>query len=81
MESREQRLQALRVAQSELCSGDVSGNVYTQVSPGAAMFLTSREVAINDVTKRIRDIVQAQPAQTPQETPEGTATTTTRSSR
>ena len=55
----EEKLNALRVAHAELCSGDTSGDVYLQPSPGAAMFLTSREIAVNHVTNEIRTILKA----------------------
>jgi hypothetical protein len=51
------RLEALRVAQAELSSGDTSGNVFVQLSPGAAMFLTDRSVAQEKVASEIRAIV------------------------
>jgi hypothetical protein len=52
------RLEALRVAQAELSSGDTTtGKVFIQASPGAAMFLTDREAAKEKVAAEIRQIV------------------------
>lgn len=51
------KLEALRVAQAELSSGDTTGKVFMQTSPGAAMFLTDREVAKEKVAAEIRQIV------------------------
>lgn len=51
------RLEALRVAQAELSSGDTTGKVFIQASPGAAMFLTDREAAKKKVAAEIRQIV------------------------
>lgn len=51
------RLEALRVAQAELSSGDTSGKVFLQPSPGAALFLTDRAVAKERVASEIRQIV------------------------
>jgi hypothetical protein len=50
-------LEALRVAQAELSSGDTSGSVFRQFSPGAAMFLTDRSVTQEKVASEIRAIV------------------------
>ena len=52
------KLERLRVAQAELCSGDTTGSVYTQLSPGAAMFLTDRAVALENVTKEIVVVIE-----------------------
>lgn len=51
------RLEALRVAQAELNSGDQSGKVFVQTSPGAAMFFADRSVAKEKVASEIRQIV------------------------
>jgi hypothetical protein len=51
------KLEGLRVAQGELCSGNLTGSVYTQVSPGAAMFLTDRVVALENVSKEIHNVI------------------------
>jgi hypothetical protein len=52
------KLERLRVAQGELCSGDTTGSVYTQLSPGSAMFLTDRFVAVANVSKEIRAVIE-----------------------
>ena len=52
------KLERLRVAQGELCSGDTTGSVYTQISPGAAMFLTDRVVALESVSKEIGNVIE-----------------------
>eukprot|EP00545_Synedropsis_sp_CCMP1620_P006560 CAMPEP_0119013410 /NCGR_PEP_ID=MMETSP1176-20130426/8438_1 /TAXON_ID=265551 /ORGANISM="Synedropsis recta cf, Strain CCMP1620" /LENGTH=73 /DNA_ID=CAMNT_0006966501 /DNA_START=67 /DNA_END=288 /DNA_ORIENTATION=- len=57
--SAEMKLEALRVAQGELCSGNMSGSVYMQLSPGAAAFLTDRTVAMESVSKGIRATIEA----------------------
>jgi hypothetical protein len=51
------RLEALRVAQAELSGGDTSLRVYTQASPGAAMFLTDRPAVKEKLASEIRQIV------------------------
>ena len=51
------KLEALRVAQAELSSGDTTGKVFMQASPGAAMFLADRKVAKEKVAAEIRQIV------------------------
>jgi len=43
----------LRVAKSELISGDTSGRCYVQQSAGAAFFLTDRRDAIKNIEKAI----------------------------
>ena len=55
----EQRLEALRVAQSELVSGNTDGRVYMRASPGAALFLTDRTVAIQKVSEQIKGTIKA----------------------
>jgi len=59
VQRKEAKLEALRVAQTELCSGDTNGSVYVQLSPGAAMFLTDRSLAVEQVSKDIRGIIAA----------------------
>ena len=51
------RLEALRVAQAELSSGDTSGKVFVQLSPGSAMFLKDRSEAKEKVASEIRHVV------------------------
>ena len=51
------RLEALRVAQAELSSGDTSGNVFVQLSPGSAMFLVARSAAQEEVASEIRQVL------------------------
>lgn len=50
-----QQLESLRVAQLELVSGNTSGNVFVQLSPGAVFFHTDRQNAKekirNDISK------------------------------
>jgi hypothetical protein len=58
MKTTEDQLEALRVAQAELLSGNTDGNVYIQVSPGAAMFLTDRTLAVNQVSNQIRSVMK-----------------------
>jgi len=48
-------LNILRVAKSELTSGNTSGRCYVQPSAGAAFFLTDRHDAVNDIGREIRD--------------------------
>jgi hypothetical protein len=51
-------LEALRVAQAELCSGNMNGAVYIQLSPGAAMFQTDRVVTLEKLSKEICQAIQ-----------------------
>jgi hypothetical protein len=53
------KLEALRVAQAELVSGNTNGSVYLQASPGAAAFLTDRTVAIEVISEGIRSTIEA----------------------
>lgn len=52
-------LEQLRVAQGELCIGNTDGAVFVQLSPGAAMFLTDRAVALDQVSMKIRNTIDA----------------------
>ncbi|KAL7463752.1 hypothetical protein ACHAXS_004103 [Conticribra weissflogii] len=52
------QIQELKVAKSELTSGDTSGLVYKQSSPGAAFFVTPRWKAIEGVQKKINELDQ-----------------------
>lgn len=47
------KLQVLRVQQSELNSGNLSGRVYKQPSQGAAFFLTERSVLSAEINKQV----------------------------
>jgi hypothetical protein len=58
MKTTEAQLEALRVAQAELLSGDTNGNVYIQASPGAAMILTDRTLAVTKVSDQIRSLMK-----------------------
>ena len=51
------RLEALRVAQGELCSGDTTGSVYVQLSPGAVLVQTDRSVALANVARAIMEAI------------------------
>ena len=51
-------LEALRVAQAELCSGNTNGAVYIQLSPGAALFRTDRVATLEKVSKEIQRVIQ-----------------------
>jgi hypothetical protein len=53
-------LEELRVAQAELCSGDTGGRVYTQVSKGAVLLLTDRTLALQQVSRKIRQELLAE---------------------
>jgi hypothetical protein len=44
----------LRVAQSELVSGDTSGKVFLRASPGAVAFLTDRSQAQAQISSQLR---------------------------
>jgi hypothetical protein len=59
MRTKEETLAELRVAKSELLTGNTNGNVYLQVSPGAALVLTDRTVAINQVSHQIQALMNA----------------------
>lgn len=59
MRTKEETLAELRVAKSELLTGNLNGNVYLQVSPGAALVLTDRSVAINQVSHQIQALMNA----------------------
>ena len=59
MRTKEETLAELRVAKSELLTGYLNGNVYLQVSPGAALVLTDRSVAINQVSHQIQALMNA----------------------
>ena len=48
-------IQALRVAQSELVSGDTSGKVFLRLSDGACAFLTDRSKAQDHISQQIRE--------------------------
>lgn len=49
-------IQELKVAQSELVSGDISGNVYIQNSPGAAFLPIDRNDALRTLDEKIRNM-------------------------
>ena len=51
-------LEALRVAQAELCSGNTKGSVYFQLSPGAVMIQTDRVVILEKLSKEILRAIQ-----------------------
>jgi hypothetical protein len=51
-------LEALRVAQAELCSGNTKGSVYVQLSPGAVMLQTDRVVIVEKVSIEILRAIQ-----------------------
>jgi hypothetical protein len=52
----------LRVAQSELVSGDTSGKVFMRLSPGSVAFLTDRDKAKQKLASQIRQtVLQDQP--------------------
>ena len=53
---------ALRVAKSELTSGDTSGKVYMRLSPGSVSFLTKRSVVEARVSKMIQQEIAKDPA-------------------
>ena len=46
-----EELESLKVAQLELVSGNTSGNVFVQLSPGAVFFHTDRQNA----KRKVRD--------------------------
>lgn len=46
-------LQALRVAEYELTSGNAEGRVYEQLSEGSVFFLSSRETVKNRISSEI----------------------------
>ena len=58
MKTTENQLEALRVAHAELLSGNTDGDVYIQASPGAAMYLTDRTLAVNQVSNQIRSVMK-----------------------
>lgn len=68
-------LDALRVAQTELVSGDTSGQVFLQLSPGAAMFRTDRTVAQGVVASKIQESVAAEPPEPREQDPIANAST------
>jgi hypothetical protein len=47
----------LRVAQSELVSGDKSGKVFVRLSEGAVAFLTDRPKAQEQVSTKLRHVL------------------------
>jgi len=49
------RLDELRVAQSELVSGNTSGKVFIRLSEGAVGHLTDRKKALAQVSSMLRD--------------------------
>lgn len=51
------RLEELRVAQAELSSGDTSGRVLVQSSPGAVFRVTERSATKETVASEIRQLV------------------------
>lgn len=53
-----QQIQELAVAKSELTSGDTTGLVYVQPSPGAVFFVTSRMEALRGVDEKINRLKQ-----------------------
>ena len=53
-----QKLQTLRVAKSELTSGNVRPVAYMQPSPGAAMFSMDRTVALERVDDAIASVIE-----------------------
>ncbi|KAL3817120.1 hypothetical protein ACHAXA_009951 [Cyclostephanos tholiformis] len=53
-------LDELAVAKSELTSGDVSGLVYVQSSPGAAFLVVSRSEALRGVERKIEELSKIQ---------------------
>ena len=59
MRTNEETLAELRVAKSELLTGNTNGNVYLQISPGAALILTDRSIAINQVSNHIQALMNA----------------------
>jgi len=63
-ESQEARLSTLRVAQTELCIGNTDGSVHRQLSRGAVMFLTDRQVANEVIAKEIRVLLKKDLAET-----------------
>ena len=48
------KVEELRVAQSELMSGNTSGEVYSQASKGAAFLIIERKDAIKKIEKQIQ---------------------------
>lgn len=74
-------LTALRVAQSELVSGNTSGQVFVQLSPGAAMFRTDRTVAQDMVASKIQQAIVAEPPSSSREKEDSRATASTRTVR
>ena len=56
-------LPKLRVAKSELASGDTTGKVYMRLSEGSVAFLTKRTVAEARVCKMIQQQIAKNPVQ------------------
>ena len=54
----QQRLQELRVAKSELTSGDTTGLVYVSTSPGAAFIVSPRMDALQKVQDEITELTK-----------------------
>lgn len=54
----QQRLQELRVAKSELTSGDTTGLVYVRTSPGAAFIVSPRMDALQKVQDEITELTK-----------------------
>ena len=54
-------VQELRVADQELSSGDQTGKVFVQLSPGAVASLTDRDVAQARVSRHLRKAIDASP--------------------
>ena len=54
----QQRLQELRVAKSELTSGDTTGLVYVRTSPGAAFIVSTRMDALQKVQDEITELTK-----------------------
>jgi hypothetical protein len=59
MSEGDDEIAALRVAQSELSSGNTSGNVYIRLSEGAVAFLTTRSNAKEEIDAKLRIAIQS----------------------
>ena len=54
--SPQDEIHELKVAKSELMSGDVTGLVYCRNSPGSAFLVTPRVEAIRDVEQKMKQL-------------------------
>ena len=61
--SQQQSLDILRVAQQELSSGNQSGQVFVQLSPGAVALAVERPVVQARVSRLLQHAIDQQPTE------------------